>query len=84
MVGGVEILSRRLHFHEDSTLPEAVGVALRTVRELDVVLECVEHHSVDAEHYEELLQEALRLALLVVGVLPAFLERRCVLADFIP
>ena len=84
LVGGVEILSRRLHLHEDLTLPEAVGVALRAVRELDAVLKRVEHHGIDAEHGEELLQEALRLALLVVCVLPAFRERRRRLAYLIP
>ena len=67
-----------------SALPEAVGVALRAVRELYAVLEGVEHHGTDTEHGEELLQEALRLSLLVVCVLPAFRKRRRRLAYFIP
>ena len=84
LVGGVEILSRRLHFHENLALPETVGVALRAVRELDAVLKCVEHHGIDAEHGEELLQEALRLCLFVVGVLPALRERRRRLSYLVP
>ena len=62
----------------------AVGVTPRTVREFDAVIKHGDRHCIHAENGEELLQEALRLALLVVCVLPAFRERRRRLAYFTP
>ena len=82
--GCVEVLAARLHLDEDLALPEAVDVALRAVRELDAVLKRGDGDGIHAEHGEELLEEALRLALLVVCVLPAFRERRRRLSYFVP
>ena len=84
LVGGVEVLAARLHLDEDLALPEAVGVALRAVGELHAVLKGVDYDDVHAKQFEELLQEALRLTLLVVGVLPASGERHRRLADLVP
>ena len=64
----IQILSARFHLDEDLALPEAVGVALRAIREFDSVLEGVEDDRIDAEDREELLQEALRLCLFVFFV----------------
>ena len=84
MKRGIEVFAEGLYLDENRAFPKAVGVTLQSVGELHAVLKRGDGDGIHAEHVEELLQEALRLALLVVGVLPAFLERRCVLADFIP
>lgn len=45
---------------------------------------CVEHDGIDAEDVEELLEEALRLRLLVICALPAVRELGGVLAYLVP
>ena len=79
-----EVAPGALLLDEEHSGPEEVDVPVAVVELLDVGLVARDASSAHAEDLEEIVVEALRVALLVRGVAPLVRERGGAGADFIP